>query len=91
MTSPVKYVPRGEAKKTYAPATSIGIPGLCSGAVSTPRAFMASGGFPFVAGCRGVQLGEDRISFGASSAVVHRAYMIPGATALTLIPLGACC
>jgi hypothetical protein len=52
---------------------------------------MASGGFPFVAGCRGVQLGEDRISFGASSAVVHRAYMIPGATALTLIPLGACC
>lgn len=61
MTSPVKYEPIGEARKTYATATSMGIPGLCKGASATPRESMASGGLPFVAGWSGVQLTRELV------------------------------
>lgn len=50
IVSPVKYDPKGDARKTYAVAISTGIPGRCRGAASTPSALIASGGFPFVAG-----------------------------------------
>ena len=62
MTSPVKYEPIGEARKTYATATSMGMPGLCKGASATPRESMASGGLPFVAGWSGVQLERESMN-----------------------------
>lgn len=89
MTSPVKYEPIGEARKTYATATSIGMPGLINGASDTPRESIASAGLPFVAGWSGVQLSRELGNSSCES--VSRTYMIPGATALTLIPCGACC
>jgi len=50
ITSPVKYEPIGDARNRYAPATSMGIPGLCSGAASVPSPSIASVGLPLVAG-----------------------------------------
>lgn len=91
MVSPVKYDPSGEARKTYAVATSMGIPALFSGAAPTPNFLIASGGLFFVAGWRGVQLRAElaRALHGGSGE--KGAYMIPGATALILMPFGACC
>lgn len=91
MTSPVKYEPIGEAKKTYATATSIGMPGRCSGAFATPRESIASGGLPFVAGWSGVQLECELVILFSKATRSKSTHMIPGATAFTLIPFGACC
>jgi hypothetical protein len=62
MTSPVQYDPSGEARCTYAVATSTGIPGLFNGQAPTPKESIASAGLLFVAGCKGVQLAYDQRS-----------------------------
>jgi hypothetical protein len=71
-------------------ATSMGIPVLLRGAMPTPTFFMPSAGTLAVAGCSGVQLGYLLVVCGRES-VGWKAYMMPGAIALTLMPLGACC
>jgi hypothetical protein len=87
------YEPKGEAAWMKAVATSMGIPVLFKGAMPTPTFFMPSAGTLAVAGCRGVQLGWLLVTF-LLAVGGHEwgiAYMMPGATALTLMPLGACC
>jgi len=67
----------------------MGMPGLINGASDTPRESIASAGLPFVAGWSGVQLNRKLGDWLGET--VNQTYMIPGATALTLIPFGACC
>ena len=92
MHSPVKYEPSGEASWMYAVAISMGMPVLFIGAMPTPTFFMPSAGTLAVAGCRGVQLEKWSASCsGKTSRIREDTYMMPGATALILMPLGACC